>query len=73
MQSLPAGHGPGHSPSSSSSDARRLREENSALRQQLKLLDKPSKAGDMNSGERRSEEARELARELKLVWYGMDV
>ena len=47
-------------------ELRRLREENSSLRQQLKQLDRFVKA-DGTENERMTAESRDLARELKLV------
>ncbi|KAL6764801.1 protein required for templated centriole assembly [Haematococcus lacustris] len=49
-----------------SADMRRLREENTALRQQLKQLDRAVRA-DLPDNDRATAEARELARELKHV------
>lgn len=52
-----------------STELRRLREENGALRQQLKQLERVVKT-DVPESDRLSAEARELTRDLKLVWHG---
>ncbi|GAX84244.1 hypothetical protein CEUSTIGMA_g11667.t1 [Chlamydomonas eustigma] len=70
--SLLASRGITNGSNGSEGDSRRLREENAALRQQLRQMDKAVRS-DLPENERISTEAREMARELKAVRKERDV
>lgn len=61
-----AGRRAGPSGSDAAAELRRMREENTALRQQLKQLDRAVRS-DLPDSDRATAEARELGRELKAV------